>query len=68
VFGQTPLFFYPLHVPLLAAPAIVFGLFRAGSLAWAYGAAATVLALLYPLCRSYRSFKFAHPKAWVRYI
>ncbi len=68
VFGQTPLFFYLLHVPLLAAPAIVFGLFRAGSLAWAYGAAATVLALLYPLCRRYRSFKFAHPEAWVRYI
>lgn len=68
VFGQTALFFYFIHIPVLAIPALVFNLFRAGSLAWAYGAAVIGLAVLYPICRKYRDYKFAYPRSRVRYL
>jgi len=53
---------------VLAVPALVFDLFRAGSLAWAYGAAVIGLGVLYPICRKYRDYKFAHRRSWVRYL
>ncbi len=68
MFGQTALFFYFIHIPVLAIPALVFNLFRAGSLAWAYGAAVIGLAVLYPLCGKYRDYKFARPRSLVRYL
>jgi len=68
VFGQTALFFYFIHIPVLAAPAVVFDHFRAGSLAWAFGAAVIGLVALYPICRRYRGYKRAHPGALTRYI
>ncbi|MGH8647093.1 MAG: hypothetical protein ACREX4_22615 [Gammaproteobacteria bacterium] len=68
VFGQTALFFYFIHIPVLAIPALVFDLFRAGSLAWAYGAAVIGLAVLYPICRKYRDYKFAHRRSRMGYV
>lgn len=68
VFGQTALFFYFVHIPVLAVPAVIFDLFHAGSLAWAYGAAAIGLVVLYPICRRYRGHKLAQPGGLTSYI
>lgn len=68
VFGQTALFFYLLHFPLLGAAAMATGRFQAGGLLDVYVAMICALAVLYPACRWFRSFKRARPGHWVRYI
>jgi uncharacterized membrane protein len=68
VFGQTALFFYLLHFPLLGGAAMATGRFGAGGLLDAYVAMVCALAVLYPACRWFRSFKRARPGHWVRYI
>jgi uncharacterized membrane protein len=68
VYGQTALFFYLLHWPLLGLPALALGLFRSGGLVTTYLAAATVLLVMIPICRWYRRYKRAHPHGWARYI
>jgi uncharacterized membrane protein len=68
VLGQTALFFYVLHWPLLGLPAAVFGLFRSGALATSYAAAAGVVIVMLPLCRWYRGYTRAHPSGWARYV
>lgn len=68
VFGQTALFFYLLHFPLLGGAAMATGRFGQGGLLDAYVAMSCVLAVLYPACRWFRSFKRARPGHWVRYI
>jgi uncharacterized membrane protein len=68
VFGQTALFFYFIHIPVLVLPGVTFDLFDAGSLAWAYGGAALGLVVLYPLCRWYRGYKSKRAGSWVRYV
>jgi uncharacterized membrane protein len=68
VLGQTALFFYVLHWPLLGLPAALFGLFRAGDLLTSYAAAAAVVIVMLPLCRWYRGYKRAHPNGWARYV
>ena len=69
VFGQTALFFYVLHFLLLGAAAmIITGGMRQAGLPETYLAAATVLAVLYPVCGAYRAYKRAHPKSWAQYV
>lgn len=68
VFGQTALFFYLVHRLVLEIPATYFGLRGVGNLATTYIVAAVLLALLYPLCRWYRSFKAAHRDSFLKYI
>lgn len=68
VYGQTALFFYLLHWPLLGLPAVLFGLFHREGLGAAYLAAAAVLLVMIPLCRWYRGYKGAHPHGWTRYL
>lgn len=68
VFGRTPLFFYVIHVHLLAAGARVLNIYRAGGLAETFAATVAVLLLLYPLCRWYGRLKQAHPKSLLRYL
>jgi uncharacterized membrane protein len=68
VLGQTALFFYLLHVHVLALGTWALDLGHRGGLAATYvGALATVL-VLYPLCVWYRGYKRAHPDGWPRYI
>ncbi|MBT8364481.1 MAG: hypothetical protein KJP23_07215, partial [Deltaproteobacteria bacterium] len=68
VFGRTPLFFYILHVHLLAGAAWALNLYRAGGLVETGLATLTVLGVLYPLCRWYDRFKRAHPTSLLRYL
>lgn len=68
VLGQTALFFYVLHWPLLGIPAVVLGLFGAGGLATGYLAAAAVVLVMLPLCRWYRGYGRTHPDGWARYV
>jgi len=68
VFGQTPLFFYILHMHLLAAAAKLTGLYKSAGLLETGLATVTVLIVLYPLCIQFLSFKRAHPDSLLRYI
>lgn len=68
VFGQTAMFFYLVHRLVLEIPATYFGLRGAGNLATTYIVTAVLLALLYPLCRWYRTLKAAHPQTLLRYF
>jgi len=66
--GQTPMFFYLLHFPLLILSARVMGIQARLGLGAAYLGAALVVAALYPACRWYRGYKAAHRAGWPRYI
>ncbi len=68
VLGQTPMFFYLLHFPLLVVSAHVLGVEQTLGLGAAYLAAAAVVTLLYPACLLYRRYKAAHKDGWPRYI
>ena len=69
VFGQTALFFYVLHIPLLGVLALLStgGIAQAGLLATYVGTAAGLM-ILYPICWVYRQYKRAHPKGWSQYL
>jgi uncharacterized membrane protein len=66
--GQTPMFFYLLHFPLLILSARLLGIQGRLGLAAAYLGAAAVVVALYPACRWYRGYKAAHRAGWPRYI
>ncbi|MFZ0135315.1 MAG: DUF418 domain-containing protein [Desulfobacterales bacterium] len=68
VFGQTPLFFYLLHVHLLAFGAWLLGLRDNGGLIDTLAATLTVLLILYPLCMWYRGIKQRKNFAPLRYL
>jgi uncharacterized membrane protein len=68
VFGRTPLFFYIIHVHLLAAAAWVLNLRRAFGLIETYLVTVIALLVLYPLCRWYDRVKQARPKSFLRYL
>lgn len=68
VLGQTPMFFYLLHIPLLVIAAHALGVAHALGLGATYAFAALVVAALYPVCRIYRRYKQAHPDGWTRYV
>ena len=68
VLGQTPMFFYLLHFPLLVGSAKLLGVQAKLGLGAAYLGAAAVVALLYPICRWYRGYKAAHRTGWPRYV
>jgi uncharacterized membrane protein len=68
VFGRTPLFFYILHVHLLAIAAWALNLHRAGGLVETVLATVAVLVVLYPLCRRYDRLKRARPQSLLRYL
>ena len=66
--GQTPMFFYLLHFPLLILSARVLGVSGRLGLGAAYLGAAVVVAALYPACRWYRGYKATHRAGWAGYI
>lgn len=68
VFGQTPLFFYLLHFPLLVKSAEWLGLEHRFGIGGALLGALAVCVVLYPVCRWYRSYKVAHPQALTRFV
>ena len=68
VFGRTPLFFYIIHVHLLAAASWLLNMQQTGGLAATYLATGVALLVLYPLCRWYRNFKHARPQSLLRYL
>jgi uncharacterized membrane protein len=68
VFGQTALFFYLLHIPLLQFSAQLLGMAQQRGLGAAYLATLAVLVVLYPLCVWFRGYKAAHRDSWVRFI
>ncbi len=68
VLGQVPMFFYLLHFPILAQSARLLGIEKKYGAGAAYLGAAAVIALLYPLCLSYRAYKAAHRTGWVRFV
>jgi uncharacterized membrane protein len=68
VFGQTSMFFYLLHIPLLALGAQVLGVEHKLGLGATYGFAALVALLLFPACLWYRGYRAAHPTSFTRYL
>ncbi len=68
VFGRTPLFFYIIHLHLLAAAAWLLNMQKTGGLAEAYLATVVALLVLYPLCLWYGNFKRARPQSLLRYL
>lgn len=66
--GQAALFFYVLHLHLMAALTFAFGVHRKGEiLATLLGAALCVLILSVPVAR-YQRYKAAHPNSWARFL
>lgn len=68
VFGQTALFFYLLHMPLMIMIAAGLGVMEQLGLEAVYPAALGIMVLLYPLCRWFRRYKAARPGSWVRLL
>lgn len=66
--GQTPMFFYLLHYPLLVTASRLFGVEHQLGLLATYAGAAGVVAILYPFCRWYRPFRATGQHAWTRYV
>jgi uncharacterized membrane protein len=66
--GQTALFFYLIHVHAMVLVAWAFGFRRAFGVWSAYAGAAAVVAMLYPVCYWYRSYKSRHAEAWVKFV
>jgi uncharacterized membrane protein len=66
LFGQTPLFFYVVHLMLYRFLGLV-PLLR-GSLAAAYLAWLVGLAVMAPLCYGYRALKRGHPQSVLQYV
>ena len=68
LFGQTALFFYLLHIPILASAGKALGLVHGSDLGGAYLVTGVLLVVLTPLCLLYRRAKARHPRGWTRYI
>jgi uncharacterized membrane protein len=67
-FGQTALFYYLLHVHVMALFAFAVGWTHAFGVGGAYLGAAGIIVALYPACRWYQGYKAAHPNGWTQYI
>lgn len=66
--GRTPMFFYLLHIPLLAMTAKSLSVEHQLGLWSAYVFGVLVTALLYLPCTWYGQYKAAHPNGWTRYV
>jgi len=81
VFGRVPMFFYILHIMLIARAADIGFLIQFGhwrhrgdrevfgfGLPGVYGVALLVLVALFPLCRWYGAYKARNPGGWRSYL
>ncbi len=68
VYGQTALFFYLLHVHLLAAAAWSLDQLRKGGLTETLWATLALLLVLYPACRWYRQLKLSRKYSILQYV
>lgn len=68
VFGQTALFFYVLHFPLLRLTAMTTGLARKFAIPGALLGAAALCLVMYPLCSAYARYKATHDNLLTRYV
>jgi multisubunit Na+/H+ antiporter MnhE subunit len=68
VFGQTALFFYIVHVHLIAAAARWLGLTQSLSIGGTLVAALSAAVVLYPLCIGFGYLKGRHPRSILRYV
>jgi peptidoglycan/LPS O-acetylase OafA/YrhL len=66
--GQTSMFFYLLHFPLLVMAGRICGVQHRLGLIATYAGAAGVVIVLHPACRWYRHFKSTGRHGWTRYI
>jgi uncharacterized membrane protein len=66
--GQAALFFYVLHIHVMAALTFALGLHKAGEILLALaGTAVCILILSVPVAR-YQRYKSAHPNSWARFL
>ena len=68
VFGRTPLFFYVLHMHLMKAFALAFGLQQRLGLGAQYAATLAILVIMYGLCSWYDGVKSTGRWPWLRYL
>lgn len=68
VLGRTPMFFYLLHIPLLALTARALSVEHALGLGAAYSFGMLAVLILYLPCRWYGRYKAAHPDGWAGYV
>lgn len=68
VFGQTPLFFYVIHVHLLAGAAWLLGMRKTGGLTETWVATLVMLLIIYPACFWFRRLKRKGTIAFFRYL
>ncbi len=68
VLGQTPMFFYLLHFPLLVLSARWLHVESKLGLGATFVGALAVVTVLYPACRAYRRYKAAHKHSLARYV
>jgi uncharacterized membrane protein len=68
VFGQTAMFYYLVHRLAFEIPATRFGLRGVGDIRATYLVGIVAIALMYPACLWYRSFKNAHPNSVLKYL
>ncbi len=66
LFGQTPLFFYVVHLQVYGLLALIPPL--RGNLAAAYLAWLMGLAVMIPLCAGYRSLQRRYPRSVLQYV
>jgi uncharacterized membrane protein len=72
VLGQAALLFYLLHIPLLGGAGVLLSVWLGGEVAGGLGrtwlAVLGAVAVLYPVCRWYRSVKARHPRSVLRFV
>jgi uncharacterized membrane protein len=68
VLGRTPMFFYLLHIPLLAVTARALSVEHQLGLGAAYLFGMLAVLVLYLPCRWYGRYKAAHPDGWAGYL
>jgi uncharacterized membrane protein len=68
VFGQCALFYYVLHVHVVAALSLALGVAHQGGIGLTLGGAGITAFVLYFACVPYRRYKARNPDGWARFL